>query len=142
MARAVAGSVARTAGVIAPLVACRSLCAVILVPAVGDSVGGGEAFEVLGPGEGSFSRAWSGESGDVDASGQAFGATVGKHLEGASGVSLVLVETADGGGVVRGIDDNTGCGCSIKYIIALFDYVCTNIIGIRPMDSDRVSGYV
>ena len=142
MARAVAGSVARTAGVIAPLVACRSLCAVILVPAVGDSVVGGEAFEVLGPWEGSFSRAWSGESGDVDASGQAFGAAVGKHLEGAVGVGVSCFEAANDGGEVFGIDDNTGCGCSIKYIIALFDYVCTCIVVIRPMDSDRICGYV
>ena len=76
------------------------------------------------------------------AGGHAFSTAVCKHREGAVGVGMLRFESADGGGVVRSIDDNTGCGCSIKYIIALFDYVCTCIVVIRPMDSDRICGYV
>ena len=115
-------------------VCIRGIC---IFPSKGDTVGGLAGYVHIGH---RVARRFGLEVRYIGAGGHAFGAAVCKHLEGAVGVGMLRFESADDSGVV--VDDNAGRGCSIKYVIALFDYVCTYVVSISPLNGDRVGGYV
>ena len=114
-----------------------SIRGVRVFPSKGDTVGGLAGDVHVGHG---VARRFSLEVRHIGAGGHALSTAVSKHLEGAAGVGMRRFESADDSGVV--VDDNAGRGCSIKYVIALFDYVCTYVVSISPLNGDRIGGYV